>query len=745
MRSVLLDNLFVMRNIIRKALLSVVGIVVLSLAVEAQSLSKAEQSAAVANIDEYIRLLSNFGYDTPELMSDYESQLSEAEEIVKQYSNHKTDIVVYERWYILSNLAKQSREMMNFYKPKMADGLYRKGVAMQEAGDGKSATNYFNKAIDVNPNHVLSHLQLAVMDIDSTKLGEASERLYNIMSAMNPNADEKALIKGLLEYAYNKNYMYAISLEQQEKYPQAVAVMLELEAFCEKDKLNICDSMNVQNVLERCRTGVYAAQIDMARKALKSERNDVAEEFALAAYNYYSENKEDIHDDMKFAQLAKQISESYIAEALELRGDPLADEYMAHAQALAEYTDKDTRELLEAKISTLNPGKTPLELEYEAIEKENVEESYAERFDNYLADNEKVELADVEAEIEKIENDYVNDNTKQGITSAIELTEEMEAALAETKEYLAIGSYDKALEALDQATKGGVPGATKADVNNMYLMAIREITAKRMSAAEFAVWQGEQDVADSLIAVTNELITTYDVALDTGIARIMKSYLLTLDKKLCSKRQDELDAYVYGITDCLKRKEFVAAEKLVRTALAVPESRNCKLDKTRLKALMQQVAMPLEYLNLMDKAQTSFKYGDTSAYIRQYASAEALYNRYELGTMGVSHVPIRNMLHQTRNEDYMFKALELIIAQKEYMVALEAIGAIKDAGIKASKTKKLQDDLAKNMSYDMAKQLYTYEAALDTIIYYSADKWYKHFTKSFKKYMKKWLKEMGLD
>jgi hypothetical protein len=183
----------------------------------------------------------------------------------------------------------------------------------------------------------------------------------------------------------------------------------------------------------------------------------------------------------------------------------------------------------------------------------------------------------------------------------------------------------------------------------------------------------------------------------------------------------------------------------VRTALAVPESRNCKLDKTRLKALMQQVAMPLEYLNLMDKAQTSFKYGDTSAYIRQYASAEALYNRYELGTMGVSHVPIRNMLQQTRNEDYMFKALELIIAQKEYMVALEAIGAMKDAGIKASKTKKLQDDLAKNMSYDMAKQLYTYEAALDTIIYYSTDKWYKHFTKSFKKYMKKWLKEMGLD
>ncbi len=733
-----------MRNIIRKALLLTVSIFVLLSTVEAQNISRAEQSSVVADIDEYIRLLSNFRYDTPELIGEYSSQLSEAEQIVKQYSAYRSDIVIYERWYILSNLAKQNREMINFYKPKVADCLYRFGVAMMEAGDGESATEYFNKAIDINSKHVLSHLQLAMMDIDSTKLGDASQRLYNIMSTMNPNTDEKVLIKGLLEYAYNKNYMYALSLEQQEKYPQAVAVMLELEAFCARDKMSICDSMNVQNVLERCRTGVYGAQIEMARKALKSKRNAAAEEFALAAYSYYSENKDDIHDDMKFAQLAKQISESYIAEALELRGDPLADEYMAHAKTMAEYTDKDTRELLEAKMSTLNPGKTPLELEYEAIEKESVEESYAERFDDYVGEDESMDLANAQAEIEDIEDNYINENTKRGITSGATISKEMEAKLAEAKEYLSIGSFDKALEALETATKGGVSGTNKSEINKMYLMAIREITAKRMAAAEFAVWQGEQATADSLIAVANKLITTYDVAKDTGIVRIMKSYLLTLDEKLCSKRQDELDAYIYGITDCLKRKEFTRAEELVRKALEVPESKNCKLDKTRLKSLMQQVSMPLEYVNLMDDAQKSLRQGDTSLYIRQYASAEALFNRYELGTMGVSHIPTRNMLQQSRNADYVFNAVQLIIAQKEYMVALEAMSAMKDMGIKASRTKKLQDELAKNMSYDMANQDYSYDDALETILYYSTDKWYKYFTKSFKKYMKKWMKEKEL-
>ena len=159
---------------------------------------------------------------------------------------------------------------------------------------------------------------------------------------------------------------------------------------------------------------------------------------------------------------------------------------------------------------------------------------------------------------------------------------------------------------------------------------------------------------------------------------------------------------------------------------------------------MQQVAMPLEYVNLMDDAQKSLKQGDTSSYIRQYASAEALFNRYELGTMGVSHIPIGNMLQQSGSMAYVFNAIELIIAQKEYMVALEAMGSMKEMGVKASKTKKLQDELAKNMSYDMVNQDYSYDDALETILYYSTDKWYKYFTKSFKKYMKSWMKEKEL-
>ena len=156
---------------------------------------------------------------------------------------------------------------------------------------------------------------------------------------------------------------------------------------------------------------------------------------------------------------------------------------------------------------------------------------------------------------------------------------------------------------------------------------------------------------------------------------------------------------------------------------------------------MEQIQQPLEYIDYMDNASKCLKRGDTNGYIQQYATAEALYNRYELGTMGMSHTPMREVLLQVEDVDFALNALEVMIKYKEYMVALEALGAIKDMEYKASQTKNIQDRLAKLMSFDMSKQGYNYDDAVETIYYYSSDKWYKYFTKAFKKYMKTWIKE----
>ena len=726
--------------------IKVIALVFLSLGIftfngKAQVLSTNERTTILTDLNESIRLLSKFQYDSPELISIYASQLKDAQSALDRYSKYKSDIAVYERWYMLKKLTEQNNEMITFLQPKIADWLYRQGVAELENGNGKRANSLFEKALNNNPKHILSHYQIARMDIDSTKLGDAAKRLNNVLSTMNPTSDEEALIKGILAFAYNKNYMYAINMENQEKYAQAVAVLLELEAFCQYDNVDICDSATIDNTLERCRTGVYSNQIELARKALKSKRNIAAEDFALSAYEYYAANKDNIKDDMNFKVLAKQIAESYIQEASEFTGNKkatLLDEYLDRAKQMAAYAGSDAQELLEAKIAALQPEKTRLELKQEAIENAAIDTSYAERYDQYLSAEDE-DLIDSEEEIKNIEESYVKGQAKKETQTSI--SKVIDEKFAETMTYLSVNSFEQALEVLESANKLAKIEGEKDQVEKMYLMAIREITAKRMSAAEFAIWQGEPEAADSLVAVTNDLIKTYKLEKDTAIVRIMKSYLMTLDKKVYSKRQEELNGYVYSIMDCLRRNDYYKAEALVRTALSVPETKNYKLDKSKLKSLMEQIQRPLEYIDYMDNASKCLKRGDTNGYVQQYATAEALFNRYELGTMGMSHTPIREVLLQVDDVDFALNALEVMIKYKEYMVSLEALGAIKDMGYQASQTKKIQDRLAKLMSFDMSKQGYNYEDAVETIYFYSTDKWYKCFTKAFKKYMKTWIKE----
>ena len=712
--------------------------------IKAQKLSNNERTSILMTLEDNIRVISKFKYDSPELISIYTSQLSAAEKVVEDFAKYQDDIAVFEKWYKLKTLSLQNREMIDFLTPKVADWFYRQGVAEMESGSGKKAISFFNKALQTNPTHVLSHYQIARLDIDSTKLGDASKRLTSVLSTMNPNDEERKIIKGILEYSYDKNYMYAINLENQEKYAQAVAVLLELELFCKYDNLGISDSMTVQNTLERCRTGVYGVQIDLAQKALKAKRNVAAETFALSAYEYYSEHKDKIKDDMNFKLLVKQISESYIQQASELTGNrkaALLDEYLNRAKQLAEYTDNDIKELLEAKIAALQPEKTRLELKQEEIEKQAVDTSYSERFAQYAMAYDE-ELTDSEAEIENIEANYVNEKTK--ITNEPEtstISSVIEEKFSETLSYLSVNSFEKALEILESANQLAKIEGEKEKVEKMYLMAIREITAKRMSAAEFAIWQGEPEMADSLVNVTNDLIKTYKMEKDTAIVRIMKSYLTTLDSKVCNKRQEELNGYVYSIMDCLRRNDYYKAEAYVRSALSIPESKKCKLDKSKLKSLINQIEKPLEYIDLMDNAAKSLKRGDTNSYIQQYSSAESLFNRYELGTMGVSHTPMREVILQVEDIDFALNALEVMIKYKEYMVSLEALGAIKEMDYKASQTKKIQDRLAKLMSFDMCRDGYKLDDAMETIHFYTSDRWYKYFTRAFKKYMKEWIKE----
>ena len=142
-----------------------------------------------------------------------------------------------------------------------------------------------------------------------------------------------------------------------------------------------------------------------------------------------------------------------------------------------------------------------------------------------------------------------------------------------------VNNYEKALEVLETANKLAKIDAEKDEVEKMYISAIREVTAKRMHNAEYAIFQGEVEKADSLVAKTEELLERYKMKDDSVIVKIMNSYLRTIDNKVCSKKQEEINVMVYNIIDCIRKNDFYLAEDYINRAMQIKGSSECRLDK----------------------------------------------------------------------------------------------------------------------------------------------------------------------
>lgn len=714
-----------------------------------KKLSNNERRLIIDDIEQEIKILNRFEYNNPEVLPVYGIQLEDAKKILDRYKGYNSDDKVFEKWYELNILVSQNKEMVEFLLPRTVSWMYRKAYKLLSNGKKDEAYTLFMKIVQTDPGHVLSNYQLGKISLNEEKIEEGMLRLVQIVKDMSPTEEEKELVYNVLNESYNKNYLYALSLSNQGKYSYALDILEQLEKFCEVDPLYICNKNLITKTIVQSRQGVYDDHLKIVDKAMKQNQYDIATDFVFWAYDYFDENRDEIADTLKFTSLVKKIAQKYVDEARSGEGSKkssVQEDLIEKAKYLASLVDDDFRKSINSQILAIQPKKSDYAKKIEKIEEEAQEESLSEKFAEYILEEGNEDIS--QEDIDKIEKDYVNDKTKinkVGGQKKASVSKELEEKFFETRSFLAVNNYEKALEVLNSTNQLAKINSEKKEVEDMYRQAIREITAKRMSTAEYLIWQGQQESADSLINLTNELITTYKMKNDTAIIRIMNSYLSSLDKKLCQKKQDEVNGFVYNIMDCIRRYDYQKADAYIRSALSVPNSKNCRLDKSKVRALMKQIEKPLEYINMLDAAHTTLHtHFDTNGYISQYGELEDLYIRNDLALAGIQHVTMREILKTNANTDFALRVIEVMVRHRHYMIALESLGALKDMGYDASDTKKIQARIAKLMSLDMYKENYSYNESLQVIDKYASDKWYKYFAKDYKKHARRWEKSSKL-
>ena len=715
--------------------------------VQAQVISPSVKKDVLTKYEKHIKACAAINTENPDMMPVYEFQLSSAEDFLKKNEHYNSDTEIYAKWIELGTLVKQNKEVVEFMLPRMSDWYYRKAIFSKANDKPKEAYEYLQKSLQSNPQNVMTNYELAKISLDSGSVVNTTNRLVNVLQTFAPSEEESLLCKNLLLYTYDKNLLQSLSLIKQGKYAYAVDILKELESYCEQDPMKVCNKGVIAKNLQVCQNGIYKDHIDVTKKAISKGKNDVAADFIANTYDYFQRNRETISDTADFDEVVNVVVNSYIAQAKsmpEAKNNEAKMDLLHKARELASMVGGNFEEGILKQIAFLQGTLQESDPVLDSLEAAAPNTGYAEQYPEFIKEKE----SDAELEVKKIEQDYIetssNKNPQKSTavvnTQTPNLRKEIDNKFFETLSYLKVNNYDKALEVLESANELAQIDAEKEVVEKMYISAIREVTAKRMSKAEYAIFQGEVQTADSLVALTDELLERYKMKNDSVIVRIMNSYLRAIDKKVCSKKQEEINVMVYNIIDCIRQNDFYLAEDYINRAMQIKGSSECRLDKSRLRALKRQIEQPLEYVKKREVLDDILASGDTNKYLREYAALEHFYVTHSLKEMSVQHRPLREILYSFGNDALAITTIEQLMKYRQFEQSVEALASLKDFGYKSKHTKKIQKKIGQMMSLEETKRNEKIAQSNRLMDKYENDKWFKYLIKSYKKNLIKWNK-----
>lgn len=713
-----------------------------------QVLSELQRKEIIADFQKQIGIISSFSSENLDMIPVYTFQLQIANKTLEKYEIYKSDNQIYAKWFELKTLVKQNKEMVEFLEPRIGDWFYRKAIGAMTNNEKTKANEFLSKALIYQPNNVMANYELAKISLDSGKIVSTTNRLINILSVMKPDEEERLLCQNLIAFAYDKNLLKSMSLMNQGKYAYAVDILTELNDYCEVDIFGICNKSVIKKNLEFCKTGIYKDHLEVSKMAMNIGRVDVAGDFVQNTYDYFQRNRQSITDTTSFEGLVRSVVNSYVAQIKDLnsaKNNEVKLDLIRKTKELLALVGGNYEENILKTLAQLQGSTTPVDMKLDSIENASPNQGLTEQYSEYIRDS----ISDAEAKVKEIEKQYIpsseNKLPEKSLvveqTKTKDLRKEIDDKFYESRTFMTVNNYDKAIEVLEKANRLAKIDAEKQEVEKMYTSAIREITARRMSVAEYAIFQGDISRADSLVARTNDLITTYKMQNDPTIVNIMNSYLRVIDKKVCQKKQDEVDGYVYNILDCVRKNDFYKADELITVAMQIKGSSECRLDKQKVRQLKRQIEKPLQYVNMKQNANKDLEAtGDTLHFLKSYAELEQFWNDNVLAEMSVEHQPLRTILVNIGNENLVVKSIEDLVKYRLYFGSLEALGALKDLGYKRKQTKDVQKKIGMMMSLDLVKRSDKIRESNIVDDKYMNDKWFKYFYKSYKKYLIEWRK-----
>jgi len=630
----------------------------------------------------------------------------------------------------LKNFSGRSNEFLqsceNVIK-NLAEIYYNRAIDKLNQNNPSQADFYFNKSISENPNFAPSHLQLARLYYNSGNRNRAIDKIFEIRR-MNPDPQTKLLTIDFAKGIYKDFLLEANDLNNRKNFDQALLVISDAKNLCTNFPEVLClNNMDIE--YSRSINGKY--DIILNDIDLFLNKNDLknAENYIYTAKNYRVKNILLLPDDRDIVIRIEDVYNQYIDNGNNFQKSK------NFSRALEQYSEAQricsnfreiqcTEELNQAIFATRT-------LIY--IDKINEAE--------YLYNSNKIQSADIEI------NDAINYRNSYTLSKHINEDNIFEKikqklydnAISEGLQFQRNNDFQSSLSRFESATtieyrfKINPSKYLKTYINQ----SAKGLILQKISEGENKVSVNNLPSARKFYTDAINLQSMYSLNDDNNITKALNILKDKIFEQECINAQTEFDNLYKNAINYILNKDFLIADETLRNAInEAGKFSYCGIQTTDVEQKRKEIEQAVLYTQKLNDINKQIKNNDFQNAINSYISLSTFYNSQNIVRFGILHIDLYDFI-LTKNENFINYTISYYIDNKDFVKSMELLKTLKSKNYNRGLTESNQIKLGIELANEDFRKNSSSNYKENILQYTGNDKFYKQFSKYYKKQWKK--------
>lgn len=624
----------------------------------------------------------------------------------------------------------QARMQLN-QRLSILDQLFcQRGNNFMAEGKLQDAANDYNKALQVNPFYAPAQYQLARMEYNIGNIDTSAVMVNTALLKMNPDPSTQQLLIQLGNNIYSSLLSTGEKYTSEQQFNEAIAVYERAKWMCTTTPGMVCTEQATKG-LAQARYGIYRSYLQVAEKAIENGRLDIAGNYINQSMDYQKQYSSDIISNSESMQWMTILCKEYV------KAGNVKNANKKYDLALVQFGRCDSLCKVYPSIGEI-PG---LSLGFTTARNG--------KYNNMLDDSRQKLAADKLDDAETIcsqaiayQQMYAADITsnRDAVQVMAKIKEKRyNIAIAAGKNQLNGGNHAEAAKLfLDARTLEENYSFQHYDSLKILIRAAgKPLVTKTIDEGKMNAWGNKLPEARQNYQVANDEIKLYGLESDKDLEAKMAELKNKIFSQECANAEKSYNDLMAQAKAFMRDGDYANATTTLSKAIEVTNTNVlCNIDNTPAYQEQNRIKPAVEYQNLMKNTDALAAKSNYTECVKQLDLCAVFFTSNRIDTFGLSQPTTQKYILSGGDANFVYFAVEYFMGLKDYDTALSMLAELKKRNYPVSYTKIVQTQLGAKLAIrDKIAGAGDYK--IQILKYTEGDKWYKVFSKSYKKTWKK--------